>query len=74
MSTGYAYHCDGPGCEVHTAPIATAPPYLPVSFLELRWVDSAGEGKLHFCGWDCAMKYAAAQPVPERIDMDGLDA
>lgn len=65
MSIGYAYHCDGPDCETHIAPIATPPPYLPSPFMEVRYVEPDGQHAHHFCGWDCLMKYAAKQPLPE---------
>jgi hypothetical protein len=75
------YYCEGPDCGGegglaggHTSchvQTATAPPYLPPSFIEVREGDDQGPTEHHFCSWDCLMKYAAAQPIPERIDFDG---
>lgn len=67
MSVDRIYYCEGPDCEAH-AQTATPPPYLPISFIETRRRDPEGEEVHHFCGWDCLLKYAAAQPLPERID------
>lgn len=69
MSIGYAYACDGPDCDVHTQPVATAPPYLPYGFIGLRWNEAGQEMPMRvFCSWACVMKYAAGQPIPERIE------
>jgi hypothetical protein len=73
------YYCDGPDCgsepggienPVHVT-TATPPPYLPSGFIETREVCSGKEYSHYFCGWDCLMKFAAAQPVPEVIPFDG---
>lgn len=66
MSIERTYYCESPDCEVHTA-TATAPPYVPMGFIETRQTDSTGEEVHHFCSWDCCMKFAAAQPMPEVI-------
>lgn len=80
MSVERTYYCDGPDCggegglkgghsSVH-AQTATPPPHLPSSFLAVRgnrWMD--GKDETHFCSWDCLMKYAAAQPVDEVIEV-----
>jgi hypothetical protein len=68
VSIGYAYSCDAPDCERHTGPVAAAPPYVPYGFIEARQILSAEELRVHFCSWDCLMKYAADQPIPEEID------
>lgn len=83
MAIERTFHCDGPAepgsdedrCPVH-ASTATPPPHLPVGIIEVRLRDSGGEEVHHFCGWDCLMKFAANQPIPERIDLDagGSDA
>jgi hypothetical protein len=66
---GYAYTCDGPDCEVHTSPVATPPPYLPYGFIETRLTLPGNDPETRqFCSWECVMKYAANQPIPERID------
>lgn len=70
MAIERTYYCDaadcGEGQPVH-ARTATPPPYLPVGIIEVRESSPGDEATLHFCGWDCLMKYAAAQPIPEVI-------
>jgi hypothetical protein len=56
---GKAWYCDGPGCEVHTAPILSRGHFLVVSM--------PGEPRRHFCGWDCVMKYGATREPDEII-------
>jgi len=73
MAIERTYYCDGPDCgdgqPCHST-TATPPPHLPSGFLEVREVCDQPVEPLHFCGWDCLMKYAAAQPVPEIIEFD----
>ncbi len=70
MSIERTYYCDGPAdndegrCPRH-ATTATPPPHLPGGFIETRQRQDAGDELHHFCSWDCAMKYAAIQPIPE---------
>jgi hypothetical protein len=78
MSVERTYYCDGPPdpdsdedrCLTH-ASTASPPPYLPRGIIEVREVCDQSIEPLHFCSWDCLMKYAAAQPIPVRIEMDG---
>jgi hypothetical protein len=74
MTIERTYYCEGPDCgdvpegsPVH-ARTASPPPYLPVGFIETRVIEHGGEEIHHFCSWPCVMKFAAAQPIPERID------
>lgn len=72
MSTERIYHCDGPGdfedrCGVR-AQTALAPPYLPMGFIETREICGLRTYTNHFCSWDCAMRFAAKQPVAEVVD------
>lgn len=70
MAVERAYYCDGPDCgdgQPGHARTALPWPHLPSGIIEVRDED----GARHFCGWDCLMKYAAAQPIPERIEMNG---
>lgn len=66
MTAERTYHCDGPGCERHWSEgaAAQAPGLLTVSESGPAGVD------LNFCGWDCAMKYAARFPPAETIYPD----
>lgn len=73
MSIDRTYYCEGPDCGDEGAPAnattATPPPYLPVGIIETRDASPAGQETHHFCSWPCLMKYAAAQPIPERIEV-----
>lgn len=70
MSVQRDYYCDGPECELHTS-TASPPPYLPVGMpMELRERSDNQDAVLHFCGWDCLMKYAAKYPPPEIVEID----
>lgn len=86
MSIDRTYICDGPDCggdggkdSRESSPVsartATPPPHLPSSFLQVRG-DRIGldpiQGTAHFCSWDCLMKFAAKQPMDERIEIDDL--
>ena len=67
------YFCDAPDCDVHGAS-ATPPPYIPWGFIETRQCHPGGSEERHyFCSWDCAMKFAAAEPLAERHQIEGPD-
>jgi hypothetical protein len=52
------YHCDGPDCERNWAGTAHAEHGLSV----------VGKGwDLHFCGWDCVLRYGATIEPEEVI-------
>lgn len=75
MSIERTYYCEGPGCgdEEHGpchGPTATPPPYLPGGFIETRQREDGKDALHHFCSWDCLMKYAAKQPIPEVISWE----
>jgi hypothetical protein len=59
MSIERTYHCDGPDCERNWSQSA----YLA---LEMPTVTHAGPHALHFCGWDCLLRYAATKE-PETV-------
>lgn len=66
------YYCEGPldnddgRCPAHVR-TATPPPHLPIGIIETRQRENGEDDIHHFCSWDCAMKYAAAQPVAEVV-------
>lgn len=74
MSIERTYYCDGPRntdipngdahdrCPAHAT---TATSHLPHGFLRVVWDDRT----LHFCGWDCVLRYAAEQPPVEIIEL-----
>jgi hypothetical protein len=76
MSIQRTYYCDGPDPEkpegrcMSSASTASDPPYLPHGIIEVRERCDDGDHVDHFCGWDCLMKFAADQPIPEVISMD----
>jgi hypothetical protein len=51
---------DGDRCPTHAR---TAGSGLPMGFLKV----TAFGRPLHFCSWDCVLRYAAEQPPVERI-------
>jgi hypothetical protein len=73
MSIERTYYCEGPDCGGGETPVhcttASPPPHLPSSFIETREVESGKEFNHYFCGWDCCMKFAAAQPISEVIEV-----
>lgn len=58
-----ARHCEGPGCETwqRMASNLKQHGWLDVTEVETEVVH-------HFCGWDCAMKYAAQFEPPTVIE------
>lgn len=71
MSIERTYYCDADGCE-HNARTATQPPYLPVGVIEVRDWTHAIERRdpMHFCSWDCVLKYGATIPPVTVIPWD----
>jgi hypothetical protein len=56
------YHCDAPECERHVRTAASRP---AAGYL---FVTEGGSGAtLHFCSWDCVLKYAATKPPVEVV-------
>lgn len=82
MAVDRVYYCESPDCHGGSldgdkppanARTGSPPPYLPSGFIETREVGPSGETLHHFCSWDCCMKFAAAQPIPEIIELGGDD-
>jgi hypothetical protein len=65
MSIERIFHCDGPDCDRHVRTLQTSPPMFLV-------VNEHAGPDLHFCGWDCVLRYAATKE-PE-IVIPGSDA
>ncbi len=54
------FHCDGPDCERHASEAAHREPGG-------RFITATGDGPtLHFCGWDCVLRYAGTKE-PEQV-------
>lgn len=61
MAIQRTYYCDAPDCENHAATAATG--RTAMGFLRV-----SGDGPaLHFCTWDCVMRFAAAKEPTEHI-------
>ena len=63
MSIERVYHCDWRECSNHAR---TAGDHPPVSIIT---VTDDSDRPLHFCGWDCLLKFAAEKPPTEIIPM-----
>jgi hypothetical protein len=86
VSVERTYYCDGPenpnipgdeaqpgGCPAHVKAAMIDSEYLPGGFIQVRsYVQGATYEVLHFCGWNCLLRYAAKFPPPEVITMDDL--
>jgi hypothetical protein len=85
MSIEQAFYCDGPenrdipgdepqpdGCPHNVRAMLLEPTYLPGGVIEVRrHVQGALYETLHFCGWDCLLRYAGQQRPTEYITLDG---
>jgi hypothetical protein len=70
----HAWHCDGPGCDSHTAPLTGSYPPLGWCILaEGTGTQTQPVRVGEFCGIDCVMKYAAQFPPVEEIPMHDED-
>jgi hypothetical protein len=65
MAIERTFYCDGPDCERHVRTAASRPEagYIFVT-------EGGFAGTLHFCNWDCVLKYAAAKPPVETVALD----
>lgn len=59
MSVEHTFRCEGPDCERHVITQRDRPPV----FLTVLADDGPD---LHFCGWDCVLRYAATIQ-PEQV-------
>jgi hypothetical protein len=59
MAIERIFRCDGPDCERHVRTTGVRPPMFLI-------VAEDADHELHFCGWDCILKYAAEKP-PEEV-------
>jgi hypothetical protein len=74
MSIERVYYCEGPHCgDVDTGGepvhVRTARATLPETFIEAREQSDLLSAYHHFCSWKCVAEFAAAQPWPERIEL-----
>jgi hypothetical protein len=62
------YHCDGPDCERSASDAAQRE-------VGGRFLTITGYGPtLHFCGWDCVLRYAGRIEPETIVYMDDPDA
>ncbi len=66
MSIRRVYCCDWRECNHHVETSELRPPL----FLS---VNEGAEESLHFCTWDCVLKYAAEIPPCETIQLGAAD-
>ena len=68
MSIERIFHCDGPDCDRNMKTARARPEMFLI-------VSEATGPTLHFCGWDCVLRHAAAKE-PEQVlaagEPDGL--
>lgn len=80
MSIERTFHCDAPGgtlpgteaddrCPGH-ASTASDPPHVPYGFLVVFESWPGGSRELHFCTWDCLLRFSAKQEPPTFIGVD----
>lgn len=65
MAIERTFYCDGPECERH---VRTASRRPAGSFIFVT--ESGSSATLHFCSWDCVLKYAATKPPLEIVSPD----
>jgi hypothetical protein len=65
MSIERIFYCDGPDCERHVRTASSRPEagYIFVT-------EGGSTRTLHFCNWDCVLKYAAAKPPVDVVAVD----
>lgn len=64
MSIERIYRCDWRECEGHAR---TAAARAPAGFITVS--EPAGGASLHFCTWDCVLRYAAEKPPVELVSL-----
>lgn len=68
VSAEHIYRCDGPGCDTW---VQSSQPPPRGQFLHVLADEETHTLELDFCGWECAMRYGAGQPIPEVIPFGG---
>jgi hypothetical protein len=65
VSIERVFYCDSPDCERHVKTAANRPMGGFVFVTE-----GGSSATLHFCNWDCVLKYAAAKPPVEVLTVE----
>ena len=68
MSVEHTFSCNGPECEAHIKTHAEQPPTF-LSVFENPGFPHEPRTELHFCSWDCVLKYGAGIEPSERIEL-----
>jgi hypothetical protein len=66
MSIRRVYCCDWRECNHHAHAAGARPP-------QFLTVSEGAAGSLHFCTWDCVLKYAAEMPPCEMMPLAAAD-
>lgn len=66
MSIERIFRCDGPDCRRHVQTTSARPP----TFVTIT--EDAGSA-LHFCTWDCVLRYAGEKPPVELVTLAADD-
>ena len=65
MSIDRIFYCDGPDCAHHAQTASASAPFITVT---------EGPGHLlHFCDWDCVLRYAGEKPPTVTIPLVAID-
>lgn len=63
MSVERTFYCDAQDCDRHISTLAINAP----GFVTTIERDPIATTELHFCSWDCVLKYAASREPVEII-------
>lgn len=66
MAIERIYHCDGPDCDRSVRCSGGAP---RSRLLTVTWVAAGHRAVLHFCGWDCTLRFAATQEPEDVVQL-----
>ena len=66
MAVERIFHCDWHDCECHVRTAESHPPIF------LTVMEAPGQ-PLHFCTWDCLLRYAGEKPPVESGPLAALD-
>jgi hypothetical protein len=70
VSVEHRYTCEVEDCNRNWSDQGLGGGNLPPGLLYLR--ETQGDGELHFCSWDCLLKFAAKFPPSETIPFTPL--
>jgi hypothetical protein len=65
VSVERKYTCDSAECDTNWSDQGLGDDNLPPHLIYVR--ETGDPHEVHFCSWDCVLKYAATFPPPEII-------